>query len=107
MTVLISSVRFVTSHAHTTRTQIRSARFCTVADCCFCCLHSCSCRTANCADAANAQRQRILHAVRFEGPLLTTSILRRALRHVCLEKRARATFAAAPANDKLVPCEPF
>lgn len=30
----------------------------------------------------------------FRGPLLTTSILRRALRHVCLEKRARATFAS-------------
>ena len=43
----------------------------------------------------------------FRGPLLTTSILRRALRHVCLNKRARATFMPASANNELVPCEPF
>ena len=65
-------LRFVISRAHTHTHKCKSvahgsALLLTAAN--NAAFHSCSCRTANCADvaAANAQRQRILHAVRFEA----------------------------------------
>lgn len=66
----IIRIPFVTS-THTLAVSARSALL--LADCC---LHSCSCRTANCADAAANAQRRMLHTERFEGPVLTTKINR-------------------------------